>query len=139
MGGFGSGRPRQRPSVEDGLTIDIGKLVRGGADGSRTTLIESVTWPSIRSGEETASIGFSAEFSWKTRVGELRLLYTFRWETGSDSAASAILVNSSDVPPVFRTVQSWNFPFMILLSGRGEFHEEIEVHGGADRVRVEAG
>jgi hypothetical protein len=32
-----------------------------------------------------------------------------------------------DLPPVFRSVLSWNFPIMIPLTGEGEFHEEIEV------------
>ena len=44
-----------------------------------------------------------------------------------------------DVPPLNRTVFGWNFPLMIPGWGKGEFHEVIEVFGGADRVRVEAG
>lgn len=76
MGGLGSGRPRQRPTVEDGLTIDVGKLFRGGANGPRSTLAGSFTWRSTSTGEETASIGFSAECSPKTGRGKLRLRYT---------------------------------------------------------------
>lgn len=29
--------------------------------------------------------------------------------------------------PVFRTVQSWNFPIMIPMMGEGEFREEVKV------------
>lgn len=72
MGGLGSGRPRLRPTVEDGLTIDLGKLIRGETD---CTVTGSVAWPSANADEERASIGFSAELSSKG-MGELRLRYT---------------------------------------------------------------
>lgn len=73
MGGLGSGRHRRRPTVEDGLTIDIGTLIRGGTD---CILTGSVTWPSTGTGEERASIGFSAELSSRESRGQLRLRYT---------------------------------------------------------------
>ncbi len=44
-----------------------------------------------------------------------------------------------DVPPVFWSVLSWNFPIMIPLMGEGEFHEEVEVFGGADRLHPAPG
>ena len=37
------------------------------------------------------------------------------------------------------TGPNWNFPVMIPRAGRGGFHEEVEVHGCADRFRVETG
>ena len=43
-------------------------------------------------------------------------------------------VDDDDVLPKNWTVLSWNFPFMIPVLGEGEFHEEVEVHGCADRV-----
>ena len=49
------------------------------------------------------------------------------------------LENDADVLPAFRTDLSWNFPIMIPGSGRGEFHEDVEVHRGANRLRTEAG
>ena len=53
---------------------------------------------------------------------------------------SLLLVRSlCDLPPENWTVLGWNFPLMILGSGQGQFHEGIEVHGGADRVRPQAG
>ncbi len=45
----------------------------------------------------------------------------------------------SDVPPGFRTVLNWNFPFMIPAMGEGEFHEEVKVFGGADRFHSAPG
>ena len=48
-------------------------------------------------------------------------------------------IRQLDVLPAFRTDLSWNFPFMIPGSGRGEFHEDVEVHGGADCLCAEAG
>ena len=44
-----------------------------------------------------------------------------------------------DLLPKNWTVLSWNFPFMIPFAGEGGFHEEKQVHGGADCVRAEAG
>ena len=44
-----------------------------------------------------------------------------------------------DLPPIVRTVLSWNFPFMIPFAGRGEFHEEIEVYGCTDSLCAETG
>jgi hypothetical protein len=44
-----------------------------------------------------------------------------------------------DVLPLFWTVLSWNFPLMIPGLGRGGFHESVEVHGGSDCLRSEAG
>lgn len=44
-----------------------------------------------------------------------------------------------DVPPDFRTVLGWNFPLKIPMTGEGEFHEEIEVLGGADRLHFAPG
>jgi len=32
-----------------------------------------------------------------------------------------------DLLPRIKTIQSWNFPFMIPLLGEGDFHESIEV------------
>ena len=44
-----------------------------------------------------------------------------------------------DLLPENWTVLSWNFPFMIPCAGEGGFHEEKQVHRGADSVRAEAG
>ena len=32
-------------------------------------------------------------------------------------------MNDPDVPPLNRTIFSWNFPFIMPLMGEGEFHE----------------
>ncbi len=44
-----------------------------------------------------------------------------------------------DLLPDFRIVLSWNFPIMIPLTGEGEFHEEVKVFGGADRLHPASG
>lgn len=49
------------------------------------------------------------------------------------------VASPADLPPIFGTVLSWNFPFMIPFAGRGDFHEEIEVYGCADSPCAEAG
>lgn len=76
MGGLGSGRPRQRPVVEDGLTIDIGRFVGGRAEEGSCTIAGSVTWRSAGADGAGSSIGFSARLYPGERTGELRLRYT---------------------------------------------------------------
>lgn len=62
-------------------------------------------------------------------------------ETGPVALDRAIKesLDPFDVLPKNPDNLDWNFPLMIPGSGRGEFHEGIEVHGGADRLRSEAG
>jgi len=64
----------------------------------------------------------------------------FRMENPSGiTAILQVILIDLDLPPANRTIRSWNFPFMIPLPGAGEFHEDVEVHGRADRLCVEAG
>ena len=44
-----------------------------------------------------------------------------------------------DVPPPNWTIQGWDFQIMIPRPGDGEFHEGIELFGGANRLRFEGG
>ncbi|MGN8115379.1 DEAD/DEAH box helicase family protein [Labrys sp. 22185] len=68
-------------------------------------------------------------------AGNKRLLLTMATGTGKTIVAFQIC----DVPPAFRSVLSWNFPLMIPMTGEGEFHEEVEVFGGTDRLHPAPG
>jgi hypothetical protein len=62
MGGRGSGswyRWNKKDTVDDGLSLDINKLVRDGL--VRDFSIGSLRWTNGRTGEESASIGFVLE------------------------------------------------------------------------------
>ena len=62
MGGPGSGRHWGcgRATVEDGLTLDIRKLVRDGGIQPGQWRSGTLTWRRVPSGEETGSIGYEA-------------------------------------------------------------------------------
>ena len=60
MGGLGSGRRARGPVVEDGLTLDINKLVRDGLIGLGNRVC-SLTWTKTRTGDYVASVGFFLE------------------------------------------------------------------------------
>jgi hypothetical protein len=74
MGGIGSGRSGGRPTVEDGLSLDIDTLRRQGlirtGDGWGGTL----TWSDAYTGCHRASIGYQGYM--RTQDGGLRLSYT---------------------------------------------------------------
>lgn len=75
MGGFGSGRPRSRITVEDALALDLPTLISddllrsGKASGA-------LVWRLAGSGEETGSIGYSATLNPDGPHGHIRLRYT---------------------------------------------------------------
>ena len=63
MGGWGSGswsRWNKKNTVDDGLSLDINKLVRDGLI-VRDYATGSLRWTNTRTGNETASIGFILE------------------------------------------------------------------------------
>jgi hypothetical protein len=74
MGGLGSGRPRQKPVLEDGLPLDIGKLLRDGLIRSGA-FTGNLVWRTTITGEETASAGFTGHLIPETRTGLLELRY----------------------------------------------------------------
>lgn len=74
MGGFGSGRRGGRPTVEDGLTLDINKLRRDQFIRPGFSRGGTLTWAETYSGRHIGSIGYQAFLG--TEQGRLRLYYT---------------------------------------------------------------
>lgn len=72
MGGFGSGRYGGRPTIEDARELNLGKLIRDGLlqPGVRTG---TITWRSVMTGEEVASIGYESDM--REDRGEMCLKY----------------------------------------------------------------
>ena len=75
MGGYGSGRPRSRTYIEDGLTLDLPKLIRddmvrpGRWSGS-------LVWRNTTTGEKVGSMGYTAIVSADGGTGAMRLDYS---------------------------------------------------------------
>lgn len=76
MGGCGSGRHQQRPSIEDGLTIDVAKLLRNGSTSIETGA-GTLSWRNVVTDDAIASLNFSFDLCRETGTGDLRLQYNF--------------------------------------------------------------
>ncbi len=65
MGGLGSGRHWGcgRPTVEEGLTLDINKLIRDGFIGPGALSLGTLRWTRVASGKEVGSIGYEANLT----------------------------------------------------------------------------
>lgn len=79
MGGFGSGRHSGWPTVEQGLTLDLARLIRKGwvRDGAMGS--GSLDW--TRNGERNASIGYSFDLA-DSEDARVTLHYT--WTPNGD-------------------------------------------------------
>lgn len=75
MGGYNSGRRTGMPTVEDGLTLDINRLIRhrNFRPGSRVSGI--LNWTYVNSGEKVASISYEASLE-HPETAWARLHYT---------------------------------------------------------------
>lgn len=63
MGGYGSGgyyRWSSRPVVEEGLTLDLCRLIRQGNIIPGSWVLGSLNWRNVDTGEHSASIGYEA-------------------------------------------------------------------------------
>ncbi len=77
MGGLGSGnwyRWSARPVVEDGLVLDLNRLIRQGNVCPGAWRSGSLTWSTVDDGEYVASIGYQADLTY-TESAWMRLRY----------------------------------------------------------------
>jgi hypothetical protein len=74
MGGYGSGRSGGGPTVESGLTLDLRRLFKTGwlRPGARTS--GRLSWTTVNTGRETASVGFQSDLGEDS--GHVRLHWT---------------------------------------------------------------
>jgi hypothetical protein len=74
MGGSGSGNHGGRPTIENGLVLDLTRLIRQGLLRPGATCAGTITWKDTRSGRETGRIGYEAHMD--EERGWARLHYT---------------------------------------------------------------
>jgi hypothetical protein len=74
MGGSNSGRHDGRPTVENGLTLDLYNLLRKGLFAPSQSRSGSIVWTRVGSGERVGSIGYEARMQGED--GYVRLHYT---------------------------------------------------------------
>ena len=94
MGGYGSGRPRERIPVEDCLVLDAGKLQRDKLVGKGLRASGALTWKNTATGEAVSSIGYEADTL--DAAPWLRLHYT-RTRTG-EAADYRVRLSTSPLP-----------------------------------------
>jgi hypothetical protein len=77
VGGIGSGtwvRQGTKTLVEEGLTLDLNKLIKDGALQPGQSVCGTLTWTRSRTGEKFASIGYEADLTDPTS-GSMHLHY----------------------------------------------------------------
>ena len=74
MGGYGSGRWGGRPTTDDGLRLDLPRLLAQRNFVPGCVLVGALTWTNTRTGVHVGSIGFESRLDCET--GRVRLHYT---------------------------------------------------------------
>lgn len=104
MGGYGSGRQGGRPTVGDGLTLDLSKLLRDRLLRPGQSYGGSIVWSYVGSGERVGSVGYQAVMGQER--GQLRLYYTTtRWS--GEKHASDYWVELATTPQPFGGRRWW--------------------------------
>ncbi|GJD54045.1 hypothetical protein OPKNFCMD_6825 [Methylobacterium crusticola] len=112
MGGLGSGRSGGKPTIEDGLTLNLAKLLRDGFFRPGQSWGGSLTWTNTSTGERVASVGYEAHLD--DEHGRVRLHYTTtRW--GGEKHASDYWVTLETTPQPFGSRRWW---FVCPRTGR---------------------
>jgi hypothetical protein len=74
MGGWNSGRPATKVTVESGLMLDLGRLMRQGLVRPNGYRSGSIIWTYAETRKERASIGYEADFA-APEQASMRLYY----------------------------------------------------------------
>lgn len=126
MGGYSSGRYATQPTVEDGLKLDLGRLIRRGWVVPGGWNFGILTWTTVPDKEHVASIGYEADL--RDRAGAwLRLHYTMTDSDGSKLARD-YRVWLATTRPHFGGVRWW---FVCPLTGTRA--AKLYLPPGADR------
>jgi hypothetical protein len=72
VGGYGSGRSRGRPTVENSLTLDLQRLFKTGWLKVNVRTSGLLQWTLVRTGQETASVGFESDLGEESGYVQLR-------------------------------------------------------------------
>jgi hypothetical protein len=125
MGRYGSGRSGGRPTVESGLTLDLPRLFRTGwlKAGARTSGL--LRWTLVRTGEETASVGFQSDLGEESGDVQLRWTSTRQWSSEKSQRENRITLTTSPQPFGGRR---WFF----ICPRTGEKAQKLHLPSGAD-------
>ena len=98
MGGFGSGRSGGRPTVESSLTLDLRLLFKTGwlRPGAKTSGL--LSWTTVNTGRETASIGFQSALGEDVGYVQLHWTSTDRWTGETRQCENRITLTTKSQP-----------------------------------------
>jgi hypothetical protein len=98
VGGYGSGRSGGRPTVESGLTLDLRRLFKTGwlRPGARTSGL--LSWTTVNTGRETASVGFQSDLGEEGGYVQLHWTSTNRWTGEARQCENRITLTTSPQP-----------------------------------------
>jgi hypothetical protein len=98
MGGYGSGRSGGRPTVEDGLTLNLPRLFKTGWLKPGASTSGTLRWSIVGTGEEIASMGFEAHLGEKEGHIRLRWTSTDCWSGEKRQCENRITLTTSPQP-----------------------------------------
>ena len=112
MGGSGSGRYGGRATVENGLTLDLPKLMRDQLFRPGCVWGGSLIWKIVSTGETVSSVSYEAHLGQET--GRVRLRYTSALQ-GGERRKSDYWISLVTTPQPFGGLRWW---FVCPLTGR---------------------
>ena len=79
MGGIGSGNHGGKPTVEDGLVLDLNRLIQQGTFRPGHAWGGSIVWTEVSSGRQVATIGYEAHMGQESGWACLHYTTTDHW------------------------------------------------------------
>jgi hypothetical protein len=98
MGGYGSGRSRGRPTVEDSLTLDLWSLAKTGWLKPGARVSGTLRWTTVNTGREIASIGFQSHLGEDNGYVQLHWTSTDRRTGETRQCETRIALTTSPQP-----------------------------------------
>jgi hypothetical protein len=105
MGGYGSGRSGGRPTVEDGLTLNLNKLIREHTFCPHQQRSSSIVWTFSYTDEQAAWISFHADLGGER--GRVRLPYTTTRPWSGEKRQSDYWIDLATTPQPFGGRRWW--------------------------------
>jgi hypothetical protein len=125
MGGYGSGRSGGRPTVESSLTLDLQRLFKTGWLKPGARISGLLQWTLVRTGEETASIGFESDLG--QEIGYVQLRWTSTNQRSGEKRQRENRITLTTGPQPFGG-RRWFF----ICPRTGEKAQKLHLPSGAD-------
>jgi hypothetical protein len=126
MGGIGSGNHGGKPTVEDGLVLDLNRLIQQGTFRPGHAWGGSIVWTEVSSGRQVATIGYEAHMGQES--GWARLHYTTTDHWSGEKTHHDYRVELTTTPQPFGGRRWW-----WVCPRRGDLVSKLYKPNGRDR------